>query len=236
MDVDIWVAFGAGFLSFASPCVLPLFPAYLGYITGMSIDDLIREKPRLKVRWVLVLHAALFIVGFSAIFIAMGAAATTMGKFLVRNREILEKIGGAVIILMGLFITGAVRPFAMNREWHPGVGTKGRPGLLMSFLVGVGFGAGWSPCIGPLLGTILVMAAREESVGSGVLMLSSYSLGLAVPFLTGALGLGGALHLFKRLRRFLKPIRIVSGVVVTALGVLVFLGYYGRLTQYLTTL
>ncbi|MFQ6616583.1 MAG: cytochrome c biogenesis CcdA family protein [Fidelibacterota bacterium] len=235
MDVDIWVAFGAGFLSFVSPCVLPLFPSYLGYITGMSIEELAPEKARQEVRWLPALHAALFILGFSVVFISMGAAATTAGKFLVRNRDILERIGGAIIILMGLFILGAVRPFFMNREWHPGVGKKGQPGFLMSFLVGIGFGSGWSPCIGPLLGTILVMAADGETVGSGVRLLSFYSLGLAVPFLAGALGLGWALDFFRRMTRFLKPVRIVSGLLVTVVGVLVFLGYYGKLTQYLAT-
>jgi cytochrome c-type biogenesis protein len=233
MDVNIWVAFVAGLISFATPCILPLFPSYLSYITGISIEDLSEENQGKQFRLRTILHALLFVLGFSIIFISMGAAATTTGKFLVHNRDILTKVGGILIILIGLFILGTIRPFFLMREWRLPVTKRGFSGFPMSLLAGMGFGTGWSPCIGPLLGTILVIAADADTISSGIQLLSFYSIGLGLPFIIGAIGLGWTLDLFKRLRPYLKTIKIVSGIITILVGILIFSGYYQKLTQYL---
>jgi len=232
-QITLWGAFMAGGVSFASPCVLPLFPSYLGYVSGVSLEQLQNKAESRNLRRKVLPHALCFILGFSLIFMALGATASVVGRLLVRYQSILSRVSGVLVIVMGLLVLEVIRPRLLIREWRLLPGPKHLPGYPVSLLVGMGFGAGWTPCIGPLLGTMLMMAANTQTVGAGIALLSAYSLGLAVPFVLGAIGLGWALDAVKWLRRYLHGIRKSAGMILLIVGLLLVTGYYEVLTQYL---
>jgi len=225
-SVGIAVAFFAGVVSFLSPCVLPLVPSYVSFITGLSLEEL-GER-----RWTAFTHAVLFVVGFTLIFLALGATATQLGRFLNYQQVWLERIGGGLIVLFGLYLSGAFQwgPLAQERRVH----LQNKPvGYLGSVLVGLAFGAGWSPCIGPILGAILTYTGARSSLGEGLVLLLAYSLGLAIPFLLAALAVEKFIEWFKKFRRFIPMTTRITGVIMIAVGLLLLSGYFSLLASWL---
>lgn len=223
------VAFLAGLLSFLSPCVLPLVPSYVGFLTGMSLPEMTSRR-RLALA-----HAVCFVLGFSLIFILLGASATALGRALKYYQVWLTRAGGVLIIIFGLYCLGVIRIGAlqMERRLH----LQDKPvGFLGSGLVGMAFGAGWTPCIGPILGAILGLATVETDVTRGMVLLAAYSAGLAVPFLLAALAVDSFLDWFQRFRKYIPWVMRVSGVMLVAVGLLLVTGEFTRLAGWLQSL
>lgn len=225
-SLSVLVAFLAGLLSFLSPCVLPLVPSYITFITGMGLDDITQKR-----RAALV-HALLFVLGFSFIFIALGAGASAFGRLLLMNRIWIARIGGILMVLMGLWMIGVIRIGALQQERRVHLSDKPL-GYLGTVVVGLAFGAGWTPCIGPTLSAILVMAANESELKKGILLLAFYSAGLAVPFLLSALLLDRFLGFFQRFRKHIGTINRVAGVMLILVGIGMFTGWFARLAAVL---
>jgi len=228
-QVSILVAMGAGLLSFLSPCVLPLIPSYLAFVGGLSLDEIQGPVSHSTHRRHLLLRSLAFIAGFSAIFIAFGASATALGQLLFDYQLVIRKVGGVLVILFGLHIAGWLTlPFLM-RERH--LELKGRPGgALGAFLVGVTFAAGWIPCVGPILGSILLMAGTSQTAGQGIFLLAAYSAGLAVPFFLSAVLFSRFLRFFNRFKRLLPWVSRVSGVFLILVGLLLLTDYFTLLS------
>ncbi|HEX7238972.1 MAG TPA: cytochrome c biogenesis protein CcdA [Longimicrobiaceae bacterium] len=229
-SLGLAVAFTAGILSFLSPCVLPLIPSYATFITGMSLDEMQGEAPRAR-RAVLV-HGLLFVLGFTGVFILLGASATFLGALLSYASRWVEIAGGALLVLFGLYLLGALRLPGAGREWRVHLADK-PVGYLGTVLVGVAFGAGWTPCIGPILGGILTLAATRGSVAEGMGLLAVYSAGLAVPFLLSTLLIERFLVGFRRMRRFLPWVSRASGVLLVGMGLLLLTGSFTSLAAFL---
>jgi len=223
-SLGVAVAFSAGLFSFLSPCVLPLFPSYISFITGMSVGDLSADLSAHERRRVL-LHAVAFVLGFSLVFIALGASFSAAGQLLFTYRDAIRRLGGVLIILFGLYIAGVLRIGFLGRTAALQIREK-PAGYVGSFIVGVTFAVGWTPCVGPILGAILSLAGTAETVGRGVGLLVAYSAGLGLPFLLSALALGPFLKFFKRYRPFIPVVERGAGVLLVIVGVLVFTNYY----------
>lgn len=208
----------AGLLSFFSPCVLPLIPAYFTFITGFSLDKLTHE-PDGETRRKVLLSTIVYVLGFSTIFIAMGASASYLGGFFSRFSDQIRIIGGIIILLLGIHLTGLFRFRWLDFEKRVHVREKPLH-FLGTFIVGMAFGAGWSPCIGPLLGSILIIAGSKETVTEGVVLLGIYSAGLGIPFVVLSLFIGFILAFIKKANRVLNYINIAAGVVLAVVGVL----------------
>lgn len=223
------VAFFAGLLSFLSPCVLPLVPSYVGFITGMTLPEVSgRRRTALT-------HALLFVAGFSLIFVLLGASATALGRSLNYYQVWLQRVGGVLIIGFGLLCLGGFKVGLLTQERR--VHLERKPvGYLGSLLVGMAFAAGWTPCIGPVLGGILGLAATTNDVSRGMQLLAAYSAGLAVPFLIAAVAVESFLDWFQRFRRFLPWVMRVSGVMLIVVGVLLVTGEFTRLAGWLQSL
>jgi cytochrome c-type biogenesis protein len=233
-SVGVAVAFSAGLFSFLSPCVLPLFPSYLSFITGMSVSDLTAELAPAARRRVL-LHSLVFIAGFSLVFVALGATFSAAGQVLVSYRSWIQRVGGVLIVLFGLYIAGVFRLgfFGRTVQWQ----IREKPaGYLGTLLVGVTFAVGWTPCVGPILGAILSLAGTAETVQRGVGLLVAYSAGLGVPFLLSALALGSFLRFFKRYRPFIPIVERAAGALLVIVGVLVYTNYYVYLNAWAISL
>lgn len=226
-------AFVAGILSFLSPCVLPLVPGYVSLISGTSVDELSSGEQRLTRR--VMLSSAMFIIGFSVVFIVLGAVATGLGQLTRQYYPILTRVAGAVIIVFGLHLTGIwkIKAFYMDKRLHE---VKGSSSPWGAFVIGFAFAFGWTPCIGPILTTILTFAAAEETVLKGVLLLVVYSAGLAVPFLLTSMGVDRFLLFYGRFRRHLHAVEVVSGVLLIAVGVLILMRQFTILSSYLSFL
>jgi cytochrome c-type biogenesis protein len=223
------ISFTAGLLSFLSPCVLPLVPSYITFITGMSLEDVQHARRSA------LLHAFLFVIGFSTIFILLGAGATAMGQVLRAYEAWITRIGGVLIIIFGLYLLGIfnITAFSTERRFH----LSDKPtGYLGTVLVGIAFGAGWTPCIGPILGSILTVTASSADFSSGMMHLSMYSLGLAIPFLLAAVALQHFLGFFTRFRSKLIWVQRISGVLMIVIGLLLVTNYFTILATYLNTL
>ncbi len=227
-SVGILVALMAGIFSFLSPCVLPLVPSYLSFVTGMSLEDLQEGVDRKAT----LMHSLLFVAGFSIIFITLGASASFLGVFLRVYEVWIARIGGVLVFILGLHLTGIFRIAPLMRERRVQVNDK-PAGYIGTLGVGAAFGAGWTPCIGPVLGAILTLAGTQDTVWSGVILLSVYSLGLAIPFLISALALDFFLGAFSRFRRFLPIVEKASGVMLIILGILLATGSFTILSTYL---
>ena len=223
-SLGVAVAFSAGLFSFLSPCVLPLFPSYLSFITGMSVVDLSAElSPAVRRR--VLLHAIVFVLGFSLVFVGLGASFSAVGQFLLDYRDWIRRVGGVLIVIFGLYIAGVFRLglFGRTAQWQ----IREKPaGYLGTLAVGVTFAIGWTPCVGPILGAILSLAGTAETVTTGVGLLVAYSLGLGVPFLLSAIALGSFLKFFKRYRPFIPTVERAAGVLLVVVGVLVYTNYY----------
>jgi len=233
-SLGILVAFSAGLFSFLSPCVLPLFPSYLSLITGMSVDRLSAGATQEDRRRVIA-HSLAFIIGFSAIFVALGASFSAAGQLLLDYREWIRRIGGALIIVFGLYIAGVLRIGWLGRGVQLQLTTK-PASYVGSLLVGVTFAIGWTPCVGPILGSILSLAGTTETVQKGVGLLLAYSAGLALPFFLSSLALGGFLRFFKRYRPFIGVVERVAGVLLVVVGLLVLTNYFVILNSYAISL
>lgn len=220
-NITLFGAFVAGLLSFLSPCVLPLFPSYITYITGLSFADLQAERPTSQVRRQTVIHSLLFIAGFTVVFVFLGASATFAGEFLQDHTTAVRRIGGALIILFGIHVTGLIPIHLLLREKRITIHRK-PAGYLGTFLVGLTFAAGWTPCIGPILSAILMVAATAETVNQGIALLLAYSMGLAIPFFLSALALHRFLVFFSRFKRHIRLFEIATGVFLVIVGSLIF--------------
>jgi len=232
-NISFMIAFSAGFLSFISPCVLPLVPSYVSYITGLSLDDLCTSEDKSRVRAIAVKNSLMFIMGFSTIFMLMGASTTYLGQFFLSKQAIIRQIGGVLIVLFGLYIMGLFKLLILSRDtrFH----FKNRPaGYLGSYFIGVAFGAGWTPCVGPILGSILIYASTTGSVLTGIELLAVYSLGLGLPLLLSAIGVQSFLLYFKKTVRYMNWISRASGAFLVVVGVMIFTNSLTQLTSYLT--
>ncbi|MBW1644922.1 MAG: cytochrome c biogenesis protein CcdA [Deltaproteobacteria bacterium] len=233
-NISIFIAFTAGLLSFVSPCVLPLIPSYLTYITGVSFDELVDSREK-SIRRRTIIHSLLFILGFSLVFTALGASATYIGNFFQQNQALIRKVGGVIVIILGIHITGVIKLQFLDKEKR--LELKSRPiGYLGSVLVGVAFAAGWTPCIGPILASILLYASTSQNMAGGIILLLAYSLGLGVPFLVSALAFNSFLAYFAKLNRYLRIISIVSGIFLIIIGVMLFFNLFAVLSQYMNML
>ena len=221
-DVAVPIAFGAGLASFLSPCVLPLIPSYVTFITGMTLDDVARAK-----RTALV-HSLLFVLGFSLIFLALGASATLLGRLLVTYRVWISRAGGVLVLIFGLYLLGVFNLGAFARERRVHITDKPL-GYLGTVVVGIAFGAGWTPCIGPILGSILTYAATQADVSRGVGLLAAYSLGLAIPFVLAAVAIERFVAVFQRMRSGMVWVSRISGGLLVVVAILM-------LTDYLTVI
>ena len=243
-NVTLLAAFGAGLLSFISPCVLPLVPGYLSYISGLSLDEMrgtavvtggtavAVARPAAARRQIVVASLA-FIIGFSLVFVALGAAASAVGQFLIQKQEIFNRIAGAVIIVFGLHTMGVLRIEWLYQEKR--LQTSRKPaGLFGAGLVGVAFAFGWTPCIGPILAGILALAGSQETVGQGVQLLAVYSLGLGVPFMATALMIDRFFGAMGRIRRHYHMIELVSGALLVIIGLLIFTNRFTVIAKWLT--
>jgi len=230
-QVSLALAFAAGVASFLSPCVLPVVPGYVSFVTGLALDDF--ESPdRAAVRRRAAVHSGLFILGFSLLFITLGASATAIGTVVRRSLPLIQQIGGAVIVLFGLYMLGLVRLPLLMQERRVQLSTK-PAGLLGSVVVGVAFGAGWTPCVGPVLATILLYAGMSATMWHGAILLGAYAIGLGLPFFIAAVAFNWFLSRARGLRRWLLPIERAAGVVMIVAGALLFTGRLSALFRFL---
>ena len=220
------VAFAAGLLSFLSPCVLPLIPSYVGFLTGMSVEEVERR------RGTAVLHGLWFVAGFTLVFIILGAAASALGVLLRDYQQWLGRAGGVLLILFGLYLLGVLRPAFLMRERRIELARK-PIGYVGSGVVGFTFGAAWTPCIGPILGGILTLAATQTGLARGVMLLAVYAAGLAVPFLLTALALDRFLIWFQRFRPYIMWVDRIAGALLVVLGILLVTDTFTVLAGYL---
>lgn len=231
-QISLLAAFSAGLLSFVSPCVLPLVPSYISYITGLSIEQLTDASERNKFKSAIILNALLFIGGFSTVFIAFGASASFLGQILITYQDHIRRIGGVMIIVFGLYLLGILNLNFLKMEHR--YQFRNRPvGYLGSFLIGIAFAAGWTPCVGPVLGTILLYASTTDSLWSGVVLLACYSLGLGLPLFLTALGVDRFLAYFKEVRAYLWGVSTVSGVLLIVVGVMIYANSLTMITSFL---
>jgi cytochrome c-type biogenesis protein len=226
-------AFLAGLVSFLSPCVLPLVPGYVSLISGVGVEQLKTQESQLLRK--VMLNSIAFILGFSVVFVTLGAVATEVSQMLARYRSLLAQVAGVVIILFGLHLTGVFKIKALytDARLHS---VKGGSTAWGAFVIGFAFAFGWTPCVGPVLTVILTFAAAQDSITKGVMLLAIYSMGLAVPFLLTALGVERFLKFYSRFRAHMHAIEVASGALLIALGVLLVIGRFTIISNYLSFL
>ena len=229
VEVGVFIAFTAGIFSFLSPCVLPLVPSYLTFVTGMSLEDLQEGVDRRTT----FTHSLLFVLGFSSIFILLGASASFLGQFFRAYEVWITRIGGVVIVLLGMHLAGLFKMAPLLREKRMHLNDK-PAGYLGTLGVGVAFGAGWTPCIGPALGAILTYGMAQDTMWAGVGLLTVYSLGLAIPFLLASLALDWFLQTFQKFRAWIPIVEKASGVLLILLGILLLTGQFTLLASWLS--
>ena len=222
--IELFIAFGAGLISFLSPCVLPLIPGYISFISGMSLNELLEKK---KIN---LIPLILFTLGFSFVFIMFGAAASYLGQVLLQNSQLLRIIAGIIIIIFSLQLIGLINISYLNFEKK--IYTKKNNNIWFSFIIGMAFGFGWTPCIGPILGSILALASTEETIFKAIILLSFYSLGLAIPFILSGYLMQKFLMFSKNFRKNINLVSKIGGVILLITGILILtnqlqiLGYY----------
>lgn len=229
-SISYGLGFLAGLVSFLSPCVLPIVPSYVSFVTGMSLDEL-RDADHTAGRRHAALHAALFVLGFSLLFVGLGASATALGSVLTRSLPLLQQIGGVIIVAFGLEMIGVLRVAALLRERRVHLSTKPL-GAFGSVAAGIAFGAGWTPCIGPVLASILLYAGIETTMTRGMLLLGAYALGLGIPFFVAAVGFNAFLARTQWLRRWMVPIKRATGIFLVIVGILLFTGRFAALSNF----
>lgn len=248
-NVSLFGAFIAGVLSFISPCVLPLIPGYLSFISGVSLEEMRGLQPvaagaaggtlavstgvSAAAKRQVIVTSLFFILGFSLVFVSLGASATFLGQYLMERLTIFGKVAGVLLIIFGLHTIGVFKiPFLLN-EARVQANTK-PASMIGAVIVGISFAFGWTPCIGPILSAILLVAAQQESVNQGIVLLSIYSLGLAIPFLLTAIAINQFFTAFKKIRRHYHAIEIVSGLLMIVIGLLIFFNRFTIIAQWLT--
>lgn len=226
-DVNVFIAFAAGVFSFLSPCVLPLIPSYLSFVSGVSLDEMRSEQCRSRV----VLNSLAFIIGFSLVFISLGASASFLGGLFLSYRNAIRIVGGIFIVLVGLYLVGAFKVAALERYLQ--FDLKDKPaGYFGSVLVGITFAVAWTPCVGPILGATLALASTSGEVSRGTFLLSSYAAGLALPFFLSALAINSFLQFSQRMRRYIKAIHVAGGILLIIAGILLITDYMTLLNAY----
>lgn len=230
-NVSLMIAFTAGILSFVSPCVLPLIPSYVTYISGVSLDTLSVGDNR-EARWGTFFHSLAFVVGFSMIFIALGASATVLGQFMANNQTIMRKVGGVIVMALGIHFTGVIN-FGFLQQYKKMELAAKPVGYAGSVLVGMVFAAGWTPCIGPILASILLYASTSETIGKGIGLLSAYSLGLGIPFILSAIAINRFFGFFNGIKKYMRVISIISGIFLVIIGILIYMNYMTIMAQIL---
>jgi len=231
--VGIPAAFAAGLVSFLSPCVLPLVPGYVSLISGVGVEELKAQETAVLRR--VMLNSIAFVLGFSIVFVVLGALSTEVGQIASQYKSVLAQVAGVLVIVLGLHLTGILRIKALyaDKRLH---NVKGGNTPWGAFVIGFAFAFGWTPCVGPILSGILVIAAAQNSVGKGILLLTVYSLGLAVPFLLTALGIERFMKFYTGFRRHMHVVEVASGALLIALGVLLVFGKFTLLSQYFSFL
>jgi len=218
-DVNFFVAFAAGIFSFLSPCVLPLIPSYLSFVSGVSLDEMRSEQAAARVRSRVVLNSVAFIFGFSLVFISLGASASYLGSLFLGYRNVIRFVGGLFVLLVGLYLVGLFKIAALERYLQ--FNLKDKPaGYLGSVLVGITFAVAWTPCVGPILGAILALASTSGEVGKGVFLLSTYAAGLAFPFFLSALAVDSFFQFSQKFRRYIQPVHVIGGILLIVVGIL----------------
>lgn len=229
-NITYIVAFTAGLLTYLSPCLLPLIPAFIAYITGVSFSDLKDAQKKAEVRRKTVIHSLLFIAGFSVVFVLLGLTATLVGKSLFQYQKFIRIAGGILIMLFGLQLMGVLKLDFLTRERKLNIAAKGAS-YLGSFLIGVTFAAAWTPCAGPILGSILVLAGTKASVTTGAKLLIVYSLGIAIPFFLTAILINSFLEYSAKLQKIMRWINIIGGIFLIIVGFLVATNYLSVISE-----
>ena len=229
-EVSIIISFAAGVLTFLSPCILPLFPSYITYITGKSFEDIKTLEGASSLRKVTAVHSLFFILGFSIVFVLLGIAVAYLGSFFSIKKIWLERIGGAIIVLLGLHITGLLKLKFLILEkkisYH-----REKIGYLSSLIIGMVFAVGWTPCVGPVLSSILIYASTQATLFRAIVLLLAYSLGLAVPFFLASIAVNQFLFMFNRFKAFMRFVPIVTGLFLMFIGVILFTGNFSSFVR-----
>ena len=230
-EVNVFVAFAAGVFSFLSPCVLPLIPSYLSFVSGVSVEEMRGAQAAARVRTRVVLNSAAFILGFSLVFISLGASASFLGGLFLGYRNFIRLVGGIFVVLVGLYLVGLFKIAALERYLQ--FNLKDKPaGYLGSVLVGITFAVAWTPCVGPVLGAVLALAGASGEVGRGIFLLSSYAAGLALPFFLSALAVNSFFQFSQKFRRYIHAVHVMGGVLLIIVGVLLITDYMTFLNAY----
>ena len=230
-EVNVFVAFAAGVFSFLSPCVLPLIPSYLSFVSGVSVEEMRGARAAARVRTRVVLNSAAFILGFSLVFVSLGASASFLGGLFLGYRNFIRLMGGAFVVLVGLYLVGLFKIAALERYLR--FNLKDKPaGYLGSVLVGITFAVAWTPCVGPVLGAVLALAGASGEVGRGIFLLSSYAAGLALPFFVSALAVNSFFQFSQSFRGYIHAVHVLGGVLLIIVGVLLITDYMTFLNAY----
>ena len=228
-NISLGLSFLAGLASFLSPCVFSLVPAYVGYLSGRSVAS---SQDEINDRWHTFSHGVAFVLGFSVVFIVLGIATSALGSLLYDLRTWLAKIGGVIVVIFGLHMTHIIRIPFLQYDLRPQSQPDRQRGYVSSALMGVFFSAGWSPCVGPVLGAILTLSLSGGSVSQGALLLTAYSAGLAIPFLIAALGIGWVTRIIRKYGKVMLYTEILMGIILIAVGVMLFLGTFENLARF----
>ncbi len=230
--VEIPTAILAGFLSFISPCVLPLIPGYLSFISGVSMDDIASKDKSREQLMKVIINTVFFVLGFSLVFVMLGATATWIGDSLRQHLPLFNKMAGILVFVFGLHVAGVFKIKALNYEKRFHAGGK-KMGVIGSLLIGIAFAFGWTPCIGPILGTILTLAAQQDSVSSGIVLLTFYSAGLGLPFILTAVLFSYLIGAFGFIKRHFRAVEIISGGLLMLVGILIFFDLLQRVANFI---
>ena len=231
VELSIFVAFTAGLLSFLSPCVLPIIPSYLSFVSGVSLEQLSATHAKADLRRRVVFNSLAFILGFSIIFVSLGASASYLGSLFFGYRNVIRILGGVFIIVVGIYLMGFFKISVLERYLQFNLRSK-PAGYLGSALVGVTFAVAWIPCVGPILGAILALAASSAEIGKGTLLLTTYAAGLAVPFFLSAVAVNSFFRFSKKFRGYLRAAHVVAGILLVTVGVLLVTDYFTLLNIY----
>lgn len=230
-DLNIFVAFTAGLFSFLSPCVLPIIPSYLSFISGVSLEEMRDPHIEGDVRRRVVLNSLAFILGFSLIFVSLGASASFLGGLFLGYRSLIRTIGGIFIVLVGIYLMGFFKISLLERYFQFNLTNK-PAGYIGSALVGVTFGVAWIPCVGPILGAILALAATSAEIERGILLLSTYAAGLALPFFLSAVAVNSSFQFLQIFRRYVRAVHVAAGILLVIVGILLITDYMTLLNIY----
>jgi cytochrome c-type biogenesis protein len=230
-EVNIFVAFAAGIFSFLSPCVLPLIPSYLSFVSGVSLEEMRSDDAVQQVRWRVVINSIAFVLGFSLVFVSLGASVSLLGSFFLDYRNAIRIVGGFFIVLVGLYLIGILKIPVLQRYLQ--FNMKDKPaGYLGSVLVGITFAVAWTPCVGPILGAILAIAGTSADVSRGILLLATYAAGLALPFLLSAVAINWFFEFSRAFRRYVQAFHLAGGILLLIVGVLLLTDYMTSLNIY----